>query len=475
MDKKLYLHKKNYVYDIVDYYPFIVNEEKKYLLFNQARHYWIVINDIGLEIYKLIGKLNYLKKVRKEIINKYNISEEVYQTDVIPIIYELEKDGFILEEGEEKKDWIDLNLTNFETDYLLNYIYINISDKCNLDCIYCFNKEKRKDRISNSTENKLTVEIITGILREYKNMGGIGVVFTGGEPTLCCNLMEFCKEAKSIGLETHIITNGTLLYKLDNEQLCNYVDGISLSLDSVVNDELKTLWNIDVDNNVERILEALQNIDQFSINNPINITIMPIVTKINMKNQWMLYQKINETVHNCKVNWKITKYGRIHKGIDDELDIEEAEYVQSISENMKKAFDISENDQILTQKINYFAITHSGQRIPSKRPKLMRCIPSLFITYNGDVFPCQHCEVDIYKLGNIHDTSLNDIFQGPSFQSLITDLSVNCIEECKSCELRYICTNIIPYCMRNQHNDGKKCKTNTIQRMYLLTYKRESD
>lgn len=476
MNSIRYLHKKNSIYEVKDCPPFILlNREKKYLLFNQVLHYWIVLDEISYEIYCLIGKLNDLELVKKEIINKYNINEDIYRCDVIPIISEMEKDGFLTERSEEETYWTDSNLKDSDINYQLNTIYVSISDICNLDCVYCFNKEKRKDRISNKEKSEISIDSITSILHEYKEIGGTGVVFTGGEPTLNKRLIELCKEAKLIGLKTNVITNGTLLYKMDLEALCKYADTISISFDSVINEELKYLWNSNVNDNSEKIMEALKKIDNYAKEKSINIQIMPIVTKANIENQWLLFQKITEVLQNSNISWRVTKYEKINQDIDDELDIDENEYIRSLSRNMKKAYHIENEDSAKIHQIDYFAHTHSGLLRPHSKPRFLRCRPSFFISFNGDVYPCQHCENQDYKLGNIKTDHLVDMYKSSVFQSVISDLNIDKIKVCKDCELRYVCTNITPYCIKNKLNDGIKCKETMIQRLYLTTFKQESD
>ena len=57
-------------------------------------------------------------------------------------------------------------LTDIDT-YPFSEMYISLSDLCNLNCIYCFNKEKRKMKLSSPNYKAMTFEDIrSGIKRK---------------------------------------------------------------------------------------------------------------------------------------------------------------------------------------------------------------------------------------------------------------------------------------------------------------------
>lgn len=73
-----------------------------------------------------------------------------------------------------------------------------MTDDCNLRCIYCFNYEKRKTRQCGGKE--VNVRQLKEVMSQFKELGGTGVVFTGGEPTLNKSLIPLAKYAVELGL-----------------------------------------------------------------------------------------------------------------------------------------------------------------------------------------------------------------------------------------------------------------------------------
>lgn len=73
--------------------------------------------------------------------------------------------------------------------------------KCNLRCIYCHNPEIVFG------EGKISDETCFDFLEKRKGQL-TGVVFSGGEPTLCKDLPIFADKAKELGFKVKIDTNG---------------------------------------------------------------------------------------------------------------------------------------------------------------------------------------------------------------------------------------------------------------------------
>lgn len=78
-----------------------------------------------------------------------------------------------------------------------------ITHRCNLRCSYC-NSYKQ-------IEDEMTTEQIKKMLTKLKNMGLIRLGITGGEPLLREDIGEIISFAKSLGIKTTLVTNGSLV------------------------------------------------------------------------------------------------------------------------------------------------------------------------------------------------------------------------------------------------------------------------
>lgn len=112
----------------------------------------------------------------------------------------------------------ELIRTSF-VDYPHNICAVVFTKDCNMNCRYCHNKALT------STNKKIEVAEILKFLEKRKKLLD-GITITGGEPTLCKGLYEFCKNIKSLGYKIKLDTNGSnpqLLSRLLKDKLVDYV------------------------------------------------------------------------------------------------------------------------------------------------------------------------------------------------------------------------------------------------------------
>ena len=103
---------------------------------------------------------------------------------------------------------------------------------CNMRCKFCFATFKD---VKNTILPKghLPKEQALQVVQELIDFGFEKITFVGGEPTLCPWLFDLVKLAKSEGLTTMLVTNGS---KIDSNFLKRYqgiLDWITLSIDSL--------------------------------------------------------------------------------------------------------------------------------------------------------------------------------------------------------------------------------------------------
>ena len=84
----------------------------------------------------------------------------------------------------------------------LKKVTFSITEACNFNCKYCFPAHGRNC-------NRLSYDDMVKIIEALKTSGCHEITFIGGEPTLCPELSQLTKFAKSCGLITKIVTNGT--------------------------------------------------------------------------------------------------------------------------------------------------------------------------------------------------------------------------------------------------------------------------
>lgn len=90
----------------------------------------------------------------------------------------------------------------------LNFIWLEITEKCNLKCIHCYaNSEPAKPLFGNMKSDDWM-----RVLRDSYDMGCRDVQFIGGEPTLHPDLESFVRYSRELGYNlVEIFTNATRL------------------------------------------------------------------------------------------------------------------------------------------------------------------------------------------------------------------------------------------------------------------------
>jgi radical SAM protein with 4Fe4S-binding SPASM domain len=90
---------------------------------------------------------------------------------------------------------------------LLKRLDLELTERCNLNCIHCTINLPENDR--SARERELATEDVREILREAASLGCLPVRFTGGEPLLREDFEELYLFARRLGLAVHIFTNAT--------------------------------------------------------------------------------------------------------------------------------------------------------------------------------------------------------------------------------------------------------------------------
>jgi radical SAM protein with 4Fe4S-binding SPASM domain len=92
---------------------------------------------------------------------------------------------------------------------LLNSLNIELTERCNNNCVHCFINLPEKDSQVKSKE--LTNEDLKRILTEAAALGALNVRFTGGEPLLREDFEDIYLFTRRLGLKVRLFTNARLI------------------------------------------------------------------------------------------------------------------------------------------------------------------------------------------------------------------------------------------------------------------------
>ena len=266
-----------------------------------------------------------------------------------------------------------------------NKIYVEITNRCNLNCSFCRNTKRMKKDMS--------LDEFTKVLEKIKDYTNIIYLHVKGEPFLNKNIIDMIHKAEEYDLKVNITTNGTLL-KYYSKALgnCNNISKINISLHS--------------ENNISTYLEDIFE----SINDLSNNTI--IIFRL-----WTL--KNNELDEkSTKIVDKIKKYYKLSPKTVDKIKYEN---------------NIKINPQIYVDKDNEFIWPTINNHKSCGYCNGLKT--HIGILVDGTIIPCCLDGEGIINLGNIFKDDLETILSTTRVVELRKSLQDrNPIEElCQSC------------------------------------------
>jgi molybdenum cofactor biosynthesis protein A len=153
---------------------------------------------------------------------------------------------------------------------LINYVRLAVTDRCNLRCFYCMPEEGIKFAHKNSL---LSYEEMERMLRVMADMGIEKVRFTGGEPFVRRDFMQFVERVAAIdGIKKiALTTNGTLTapYVKDFKNL--KITSVNLSLDSL---DPKRFFEVTRRDEFDNVMKTLEELLKHGIDTKINSVVM---------------------------------------------------------------------------------------------------------------------------------------------------------------------------------------------------------
>ena len=289
---------------------------------------------------------------------------------------------------------------------MLTSVHLSLSDHCNLNCSYCYARERveRKHPI-------LTYEEYKAIINDILEINpGVTFTLTGGDPLLnkdCLAIAEYIKQRKG---RVFLLSNGLLINEDNIQRISELFDLVTLSIDGP-NDEIHSLTR---GHNFDRVIAATSLLDKHNVDYTLSMT----VTKDNID-----YIEEMATKFGNRLNY--APYFPI-SGESSSLDITGIEYynaLKSATGVRPLSYCESSLDNALVSQCHKCAIGDG----------------EFSISATGDVYPCQLIHTDEFYAGNVHEQNIKEIYYKSKAINDCAHLDVDTIKGCKDCPIKYIC------------------------------------
>lgn len=280
-------------------------------------------------------------------------------------------------------------------------VMIELLTKCNLRCEHCY--------LSSHTSSGLSFEKVKELLFELRDLGVVNVSLTGGEIFLRDDLFEIIEIARSLYMRVFLLSNGTLLNGENIAKLKKlYISEFSttiFSMNQEIHDSItKKSGSLSI------LLDNLNELKKTGI----TIRVKTPLMKKNLENFNDIYVYCKKNGFDYMVSPLIFSKNNGDTS-PKSLRIEDSE----LDSVMKNIDSISRNNHLHVNDVPCAAIFYS-----------------FAIDCHGDVFPCNSF---FYKVGNIYQQSLNDIWYSSKELKLIKSIKNSDLKYCNKCEYKTKC------------------------------------
>ena len=374
-----------------------IKKKDKLLFLNPAIPDWIVVTQNGAAILQLCNGKRTVEDISESLSTFWKKNSK---KDVVKFFEDITSNTTFFSHPKPN--------TPIHCGFKLNIVQISLVSECNLRCIYCYatDREKSKNRLTREDHFKL-VDDINVIAK------GCQIVFTGGEPLLSPYVLELAEYAKSLGHQTHLLTNGTLVNEKNVKRISETFDLIKISLDG------STPEIHEFHRGEKTFDKTLKSIDLL-IKQSSPVQVAMTVTKRNIHDIDAMTKKFGSRLTFAP----LFVAGRAKS--DKTLSVTGKEYYEALS---------SVNGVKPLSRL-------CSSLVASKQKPIMKCAigdGEISISETGDVYPCQLLHFQQFKSGNIREQSLKSIYETSETLQDCKKRTVLDIEGCKTCDIRFIC------------------------------------
>jgi radical SAM protein with 4Fe4S-binding SPASM domain len=281
-------------------------------------------------------------------------------------------------------------------------ISIELTSACNLQCPFCSVNSGAPG------PDDLTLDDLVIFVEQVKKLKPTPVALSGGEPLLKKEMVLYAvKELSPLReITVTVFTNGTLVTKDYAQQL--HDAGLKVARVSVDGHNAEVHDGIRGKGAFEKTVHGIEYLKELGI----HVDVISVISRINYR----YIKEIEDFVSTIGDSYALSyvyPYGRAAHS--DMLLTPKEIFDVKISGLVSKDFETS-----ITPRNR----CHVGETI---------CVAA-----NGDIYPCLRLRLPEFKVGNIRENDLCDIYTTDLMQDILK-FTVEDAEKCKDCEIRYFC------------------------------------
>ncbi len=288
------------------------------------------------------------------------------------------------------------------------YVTWNITNRCNLNCIYCANANDYTTDLELNFRDK--IRIIDRLAE-----GGVKYIrLLGGEPSIIENFNSIIDYILKKNIYLSFSSNGIGINSATVETLRKYLPTqyqINISLDSCIKEHNDQNRGADSYNIAIKAIELLNSIYG------INLTVFSVITDTTKDDIYKTFEYFNNMGIKGFGATIALKKGRatdknivsIDKSLLKSL-IKICKLSNSVQGNTKYYFNWGYLDEREIMNVGNSQNIDNEKSDEIFRKKCNCCITRMHIESNGDVYPCDNLKFDEFNLGNLLILNVNDVW-----------------------------------------------------------------
>lgn len=301
---------------------------------------------------------------------------------------------------------VDEQRRNTEVNLLKNF-HIRLTNRCNLSCSHCCSSCSPNEKDTLSTEDIMT------IVDKLKHFEPRKIVLTGGEPLVRKDFKEIVSYIRNVfpSVDLTLATNAILINNENIDFIVKNFNQIDISIDGVDEETCSVVRGRGV---FGKIISSIQNLQNKEF---INISLSMVMGE---KNEHLKddFKRLNDKLGTTPIRRSFIPTGR---GKENILDF---------------SYDTTDLPMVIPK---LFSDTNK------KSKKIGSCScnafkEQLYISHDGNIYPCPSLIKDEYCLGNILSCNVNQesIRQTEAYRNIEKIYPFN-YEKCNDCDVNIFC------------------------------------
>lgn len=390
----------------------VIPRNEWYIFFDPLHFSFTRVNEHGKAILEAVGQETTAREIAGKVAARFGYEPEKIEQKVTVFLDNMTATRYI-HEGAYKPEIVEMpDLKHGKPGTL----YVHPTYKCNLSCIYCYNKKERKE----TPAEEMTTGEWCDIFDRAKEFGIESLIFTGGEPLLRKDIFELARYANGIGMNSQILTNGLLVDENNIEKITSSFGSVGFSIDSHIrekNDSLRGKGSYDSTLNAMRMLRE----KNFVFN------AKAVITKHNVKELPDLYRFfLKEFGVGSLVPNLFIPPSREMTDLLPELE----DYLEAMSSVSKVVEEHFGDDRLSVLRFH---------GVPNRQYHCGAGAGEISIGPDGSIYPCQALQKEEFLSGNVREQSFEEIYYNSPVLIKLRSCHVDNIETCRDCDVRYLC------------------------------------